>query len=267
MYPIIFQLGPLTIYSFGAFMALAALAAAWVVRSELQRRGHDAELASTMVFAAAIGGLIGARLLFIVEEWQGFLAAPKNYILTGAGFTWYGGFFGGVAAVSWVLKKNKIPWLIGADMTTPALALAYGVGRIGCHFAGDGDWGAVTTVPWGVAYTKAIVGWADPNTGIPYPPGVLVHPTPIYEFLQGVFVFAVLWSLRKKGLAAGTIAWLYLILAGLMRFIVEFWRINPVIGLGFSEAQWLSLLLVVIGIVMLVMRPPRTRLETGGVAR
>jgi len=257
MYPIIFHLGPLTIYSFGAFMALAALTAAWVVKCELKRCGYDPELASTLVFAAAFGGLVGARLLFIIDEWPSFLAAPMSYLLTGAGFTWYGGFFGGVAAVSWVLKKNKIPWLVGADMTVPALALAYGVGRIGCHFAGDGDWGAVTTVPWGVAYTKAIVGWADPTTGIPYGPGVVVHPTPIYEFLQGVLVFAILWSLRKKGLAPGTITWLYLILAGLMRFIVEFWRINPSLGFGFSEAQWISLLLVPMGIVMLVMRPPR----------
>jgi len=259
MYPIIFQLGPLTIYSFGAFMALAALTAAWVVKLNLQRYRYEPELASTIVFAAAFGGLLGARLLFIVEEWHGFLAAPMKYILTGAGFTWYGGFFGGVAAVSWVIKKNKIPWLVGADITAPALALAYGVGRLGCHFAGDGDWGAVTTVSWGVAYKNAIVGWADPNTGIPYGPGVLVHPTPIYEFLQGVLVFAVLWSLGKKKLAPGTIAWLYLILAGLMRFIVEFWRINPALGLGFgfSEAQWISMLLVAVGLVLLVMRPAR----------
>jgi len=95
MYPILFQFGPITIYSFGVFMALAALTAAWVVSSELKRRGYNAELASTMVFAAAIGGLVGARLLFIVEEWNNFLAAPWNYIFTGAGFTWYGGFFGG----------------------------------------------------------------------------------------------------------------------------------------------------------------------------
>src|SRR6266550_2601032 len=84
MYPILFQFGPITIYSFGVFMALAALTAAWVVSSELKRRGYNAELASTMVFAAAIGGLVGARLLFIVEEWNNFLAAPWNYIFTGA---------------------------------------------------------------------------------------------------------------------------------------------------------------------------------------
>jgi len=267
MYPILFRLGPLTLYSFGAFMALAALTAAWVVKRELRRHGYNPELASSLVFAAALGGLIGARVLFIIEEWQGFVAAPMNYIFTGAGFTWYGGFLGGVAAVSWVLKKNKIPWLIGADMAVPALALAYGVGRLGCHFAGDGDWGAVTTVPWGVAYTRAIVGWADPTTGIPYAPGVVVHPTPIYEFLQGVFVFAVLWSLRKKGLAPGTLTWLYFILAGTMRFIVEFWRINPTVGFGFSEAQWFSLLLVIVGIAMLVIRPSAGRVHATGVAR
>jgi phosphatidylglycerol:prolipoprotein diacylglycerol transferase len=255
MYPILFQFGPLTVYSFGVMMAIAALCAAWVVHAELKRLAYNPELASTIVFAAAIGGLIGARLLFIVEEWQGFLASPWRYIFTGAGFTWYGGFLGGVAAVSWVVRKNKIPWLVGADIAAPALALAYGVGRIGCHVAGDGDWGAVTDVPWGVAYPNAIVGWADPNTGVPYPPGVRVHPTPIYEFLQGVVVFAILWLIRKKGYAPGTIAWLYLILAGLSRFSVEFWRINPSLALGLSEAQWFSLVLMVIGVILLARRP------------
>jgi len=261
MYPILFQFGPITIYSFGVFMALAALTAAWVVSSELKRRGYNAELASTMVFAAAIGGLVGARLLFIVEEWNNFLVAPWNYIFTGAGFTWYGGFFGGAAAVSWVLRKHKIPWLLGADIGAPALAIAYGVGRIGCHVAGDGDWGRVTDVPWGVAYTHAIIGWVDPNTGIPYPPGTRVHPTPIYEFLEAVVVFGILWALRKKNYAPGTLAWLYLILAGLSRFVVEFWRVNPALGLGLSEAQWFSLALIAVGIVLLAIRPVKVQVE------
>ena len=263
MYPILFQFGPLTIYSFGAFMALAALSAAWVVHAELKRRGYNTELASTIVFAAAVGGLLGARLLFIIEEWNNFLAAPMNYILTGAGFTWYGGFLGGVIAVSWVIRKNKIPWLVGADMAGPALALAYGVGRIGCHVAGDGDWGKVTDVPWGVAYTRAIIGWADPNTGIPYPPGVRVHPTPIYEFIEGVIVFGILWSLRERDYAPGTIAWLYLILGGFARFIVEFWRINPLLAFGLSEAQWFSLILMVLGFALLVTRRAKPRLNPG----
>ena len=141
MLPILFQFGPLTIYSFGVFMALAALAAAWVVQAELKRKGYNPELASTMVFAAAIGGLVGARILFIVEDWSNFLRSPWDFIFTGAGFTWYGGFLGGVLGVTWVVLKNNIPWLKAADIAAPALAVGYGIGRLGCHVAGDGDWG------------------------------------------------------------------------------------------------------------------------------
>ena len=241
-------------------MALAALSAAWVVSAELKRRGYNSELASTLVFAAAVGGLIGARALFIVEEWNNFLQTPLNYIFTGAGFTWYGGFFGGAAAASWVARRNNIPWLVAVDIAAPALALAYGVGRIGCHVAGDGDWGSVTDVAWGVAYTNAIIGWVDPSTGIPYPPGTRVHPTPIYEFIQAVVVFGILWSLRKSNYPPGTLAWLYLILAGFSRFVVEFWRINPALGWGLSEAQWFSLGLMLLGLFLLSTRglKPRT---------
>ena len=262
MYPVLFQLGPLTIYSFGAFMALAALSAAWVVHLELKRRGYNPELASSMVFAAAIGGLLGARILFIVEEWHAFLRSPWDFIFTGAGFTWYGGFLGGVLGVSWIVKKNKIPWLIGADIAAPALAIAYGVGRLGCHVAGDGDWGTVTDVPWGVAYTNAIIGWVDPLTGIPYPPGVRVHPTPVYEFLESVIIFGILWAIRKKEYAAGTLFWLYLALAGLARLMVEFWRVNPVFAVGLTEAQWFSMLIMIVGFGQLFRVARHTKVAT-----
>jgi phosphatidylglycerol:prolipoprotein diacylglycerol transferase len=121
----------------------------------------------------------------------------------------------------------------------------------------------VTDVPWGVAYTHAIIGWVDPNTGIPYPPGTRVHPTPIYELIEAVIAFGILWSLRKRGYAPGTMAWLYLILSGISRFIVEFWRINPSLGFGWSEAQWFSLALIALGLVLLFIRPgaAKTQLE------
>jgi phosphatidylglycerol---prolipoprotein diacylglyceryl transferase len=252
MLPILFHIGPIAVYSFGALMALAAIVAALIVQSELKRNGYNSEIGSTMVFAAAIGGLIGARLLFIVENWSDFLIAPMSYIASGAGFTWYGGFIGGTLAVSWVASKNKIPWNRAADYAAPALAAAYGIGRLGCHVAGDGDWGAVTDVPWGVAYTNAIVGWVDPNTGIPYPPGVRVHPTPIYEFFQSAVILAILWKLRKNPHPPGMIFWLYLVLAGLARAMVEIWRINPAIALGMSEAQWFGLVLAAVGLWQLL---------------
>ena len=257
MFPIIFQIGPITIYSFGALMALAALSSAWVVHAELKRRGYDPEIASSMIFAAVVGGLLGARLLFIVEEWSNFLRSPWEYIFTGAGFTWYGGFLGGVLAVSWVVRKNKIPWREAADIAAPALAIGYGIGRLGCHFAGDGDWGTVTDVPWGVTYRNAIVGW-------PYPPGVRVHPTPIYEFLESAAIFAVLWALRKKNLLPGAMFWLYLVLAGAARLVVEFWRVNPVLGLGLTEAQWFSIAMIAVGLWQLLWR---TRVEKVAPAR
>ena len=244
MYPVLFRIGPFTVYSFGAFMAMAALCAAWLVRLEMERYRYDPELASTMVFAAAIGGLAGARLLFILEEWSRFVQSPWEFILSGAGFTWYGGVIGGALAVSWVVKRKGIPWLNAADISSPALALAYGIGRIGCQVAGDGDWGTVSDVPWAMAYPNAIVGW-------PYPPGVGVHPTPIYEFIESLVIFGILWPLRKQGFVPGTIFWLYLVLGGLARFIVEFWRLNPVVGWGMTEAQWFSLILALLGASLL----------------
>lgn len=247
MYPILFSIGPITVYSFGALMALAALVAGWIVWSELKRYRYDPELASTMVFAGIIGGLLGARLLFIVEEWRGFIQSPWDFIFTGAGFTWYGGLLGGALAVTWVVRKRGIPWLHAADIATPALAIGYGIGRLGCHVAGDGDWGTVAEVPWAVAYTNAIVGWAHPLTGAPYGPGVRVHPTPIYEFLESLLIFGILWSVRKKARQSGTVFWLYLTLAGVARFGVEFWRVNPVIALGMTEAQWFGLGLTLVG--------------------
>ena len=118
--------------------------------------------------------------------------------------------------------------------------------------SGDGDWGTVTNVPWGVAYTNAIIGWVNPSTGIPYPLGVRVHPTPIYEFLESAVIFGILWALRKKEYAPGAMFWLYLALSGLARLVVEFWRLNPVLALGLTEAQWFGVLMIVVGLWQLV---------------
>ena len=247
MYPVLFKIGPFAVNSLGVFWALGALVGGWIIRLELRRYHYSPELANTWVVAGMLGGLIGARLLFVVEEWSEFVRSPWGFIFSGAGFTWYGGVLGGALALTWVVRKSDIPWLRAADISAPALALGYGIGRIGCHLAGDATWGKVTDVLWAVAYTNAVFGWVHPLTGVPYPPGARVHPTPIYETVQSLIVFGILWSLRKKGYPDGAILWLYLILAGFMRFLVEFWRVNPVIALGMTEYQWMSLMLVLLG--------------------
>ena len=106
MHPVLFEIGPFTIYSLGAFWALGALAAAWIIRLELKRYGHDPEMAAAVVTASAIGGLLGARLLFILEEWESFTQAPFDFIFSGAGFSWYGGLFGGALAAALGFQKT-----------------------------------------------------------------------------------------------------------------------------------------------------------------
>jgi phosphatidylglycerol:prolipoprotein diacylglycerol transferase len=254
MYPVLFKIGPLTLYSLGLLWALGAFAAAWILRLELKRYGYNPELAASIVLAAAIGGLIGARLLFILEEWESFTDVPASFLLTGAGFSWYGGLLGGGLAAAWVLKRHRVPLPKAADISAPALALGYGIGRIGCFLAGDATWGKVTDVPWAMAFPNAIAGWVDPLTGAPYPPGVRVHPTQLYEFIQSLIVFSILWILRSRRHPDGTIFSLYLVLAGSMRFTVEFWRANPVVGLGMTEYQWISLILLMLGSYLLYRR-------------
>jgi phosphatidylglycerol:prolipoprotein diacylglycerol transferase len=240
MYPIVLRLGPLTIYSYGLMMAVAFLTAGYLTSKEFTRKGFDGELASSMVLWAAVGGLIGARLLAIVDDWSGFVSDPLHSIFSGSGFVWYGGLIGGFIAVSWTIRQHQLPWLQAVDCIAPGLTLAHGIGRIGCQLAGDGDWGSETTLPWGMAYPNAIVGW-------PYPPGVRVHPAPLYELLAYTLIFAVLWLIRKRPYPDGTIFWLYLILAPAARFLIEFVRINPPGFLGLTQSQFISLGLMTIG--------------------
>lgn len=252
MYPVLFQIGPLTIYSLGVFWALGALAAVWILQLELKRYQQNPELASTIVMSAAIGGLIGARFLFIIEEWEHFTRAPLALLLSGSGFSWFGGLLGGGLAAAGLIRKHRLPFWQAADMCAPALALAYGIGRIGCFLAGDATWGKVADVPWAMAFPDAVAGWADPLTGIPYPPGTRVHPTQLYELVQSLIVFGILWTVRERALPPGAVFHLYLILAGMMRFIVEFWRVNPVIGAGLTEYQWMSAALIACGLFLLL---------------
>lgn len=250
MYPVLLHLGPITIYSYGVMMALGFISAGWTLGREFQRRGKDPNLASTFVLWAAIGGLMGARLLFVLQEWRAFLDDPWSLLFTGAGFVWYGGLLGGIVGVSLCIRRYGLLWGEMMDAVAPSIALGHGVGRIGCHLAGDGDWGPPTTLPWGVAYPNAIVGWD-------FPPGVYVHPTPLYETTAYLLVFAFLWMRRAQSPRPGTQFGWYLVLASTARFFLEFVRVNPSLAFGFSQAQVLSVFLVFAG-AFLVLRDRET---------
>ncbi len=240
MIPDVLHIGPIPIHLFGIFLALAFLAAGSAAGREFERKGYDPALASSALVWAAVGGLVGARLWILVDAWPEFVRAPWTFLVTGGGFVFYGGLIGGALAVTLFFWRERIPWLRGADASAPAIVLGQAIGRLGCQAAGDGDWGTETTLPWGMAYPYAVVGWDKP-------PGVRVHPTPLYEAAAYFAIFALLWRVRREPLPDGAVFSLYLVLSGTARFLVEFVRTNPRIVLGLTEAQVMSLALVVIG--------------------
>lgn len=184
MRPVLFDFGPLEVRSYGAFIALAFVTAWLVLRHELTRRAHGGHAASGLILAAALGGLVGARLYWLVENAD---SARVGDVLSAAGFTWYGGMLGGGAAVLLAARRSKVrfPALLGAS--APALALGYAVGRIACQFAGDGTYGQPSDLPWAMSYPHGEV-----------PTTERVHPTPVYETLTGLLIFALLWRLRDR---------------------------------------------------------------------
>jgi phosphatidylglycerol:prolipoprotein diacylglycerol transferase len=244
MYPIIVQVGPVTIYSFGLMMAVAFLASGLIVGKEFARKGLDVNLASPLVFWAAVGGLVGARLWVIMDDFAGFLDAPLSFLLSGAGFVWYGGLAGGIIAMSAFIRRHGLPWLVTTDCVAASVPLGHAVGRIGCQLAGDGDWGTETTLPWGMAYRNAIIGWD-------YPPDVRVHPTPLYEAAMYAAIFAVLWSMRRRLTSDGAMLGAYLVLAGAARFVVDFVRTEPRIVFELTAAQLASVGIVLAGLAFL----------------
>jgi phosphatidylglycerol:prolipoprotein diacylglycerol transferase len=272
MIPVLFHLGPLTVYSFGLMMALGFLAADYVIRLECVRRGYDPEYSSSIVIAAAVAGLIGSRLYAILDDLPTYLADPKSMIFSGSGFVFYGGMIGGLLGAYFVSRWYRIGFTATIDMCAPALAIGQAIGRLGCQLAGDGDWGLVSNVPWAMAYPRAIVGWNSQTvlkldehyqlvSG--YFPGVRVHPAPIYETILYVGVFIILWSMRKTSHPDGRIFYWYLVLGGAARFLVEFWRINPRVFYMFSEAQVIAVAMMVVGGIALILTREKDQAVTG----
>lgn len=256
MIPVLLQVGPIRIYSYGLMVALAFLTGDVVLASEFKRRGYDPQKASSVVLWAAVFSLLGARLNDIVDNLPAYMADPKSMLLSGAGFVYYGGFIAGTATIYVLARRFKMPFLRLADMAAPALVLGHAIGRVGCQLAGDGDWGMVSTLPWAMAYPRAIVGWNSQTVlGLDshgelvsaFHPSVRVHPAPLYETILYLGVFIVLWSARKRIRTDGRVFYLFLMLAGASRFMVEFIRVNPRLLLGLSEAQLVSTAMLAIG--------------------
>jgi phosphatidylglycerol:prolipoprotein diacylglycerol transferase len=225
-----------------------------------------------LTLAAFVGGLIGAKLFHILENLSEFSADPIGSIISFSGLTFYGGLIVGGAAVLTIAKKRGIKSLHMLDVGGPAMMLAYGVGRIGCHVSGDGDWGIVNTAPkpgwmsflpdwiWSYDYPHNVNSIGEPIpgcTGLQHcnhlvPP---VFPTPFYETMMALVLFFILWSLRKRIKYAGLIFGIYLVMNGLERFFIEKIRVNTImdfLGMKVTQAEIISSSLVILGIVLIV---------------
>ncbi|MDP2885422.1 MAG: prolipoprotein diacylglyceryl transferase [Ignavibacteria bacterium] len=259
MCPRLLQIGPFTIYGYGLMLAIGFIVGSYLVTYEMKRRGLDPNLGNTITLIALVAGVAGAKLLFLIENWDYFLDDPIGMAFSPSGLTFFGGFLLAAFSIYLYLRKRGIRFLLAADAIAPGLLLAYGIARIGCHLAGDGDYGFPTTLPWGTDYSKGTYPPSVAFKNIPeiantFPGGIvpdhtLCHPTPMYEFLICGILFWVLWRLRTKLQPEGKLFMLYLIVAGLERFLIEFVRINPRSALGLSEAQLIALALVLVGLL------------------
>jgi phosphatidylglycerol:prolipoprotein diacylglycerol transferase len=240
MQPEIDLLG-ISIKTFGVMFALGFLACGCVVARRLRELDRPVDWAYEIVFAALLGGVIGARLYYLVQNYSQVKHELLGSIFSGSGLVWYGGAIGGAVAVVLWMRWREALELRMFDMCATALALGYAIGRIGCQVSGDGDYGIRSSLPWAMGY---------PHGTLPTPPGVRVQPTPIYETVTMCLLAYLLWSLRDR-VRPGVVFALYLVGSGLERFLVEFIRRNKEVLIGLTGPQVESLVLLAIGLVWL----------------
>ena len=245
------ELGPVTLQTFGLSFALAFLAAGALLWKRLAEVGKPPDWAYEMGFAALIGGLIGSRLDFVLQNYDEVSDDLLGNLFSGSGLVWFGGLLGGaIGVLLWAWWRGFLGVAL-LDICAPALALGYAIGRIGCQISGDGDYGVPWDGPWAMSYPDGTVPTTDE-----------VHPTPVYEALAMGLVAFILWRLRDR-LTGGRLFALYLVLAGIERLLVEFIRRNEDVALGLTQAQLISVAMIVAGAVWLAAkrapdRPPAT---------
>lgn len=255
--------GSFTLYSFGAMMALAFLAGYAVLRAEVRRRGEDVDLAADILLGALIGGIIGAKLYYVLLHFDRTAADPLGMLLSRGGLVWYGGLLGGAAGAWLAVRRRGADLGVAADATAPALALAYAIGRIGCFLVGD-DYGRPTDAPVGIAFPNGIPPstagnlrefGADVSASVPDGEVLAVHPTQLYETGMSLLIFLWLWRVRKRPWPDGRLFGAWLALAGAERLLVEFFRVKDDRFLGpFTLAQAISVVVILAGVWIVARR-------------
>jgi len=238
MYPVLFRLGGFEITTFGLMVAVGVALGLLLLRRELARAGLDVAAGTDAALAGVLGGLAGAKLLFVIEHLPEGVAVS---LLSRGGMSWFGGFVGGMAAGLIFLRWKRLSLLAVLAAAAPALALGQAVGRIGCFLVGD-DYGRPTDLPWGVAFPEGLPPTLD-----------RVHPTQLYEAVTLFLLAGLLVRWRRAGVSDAGVFGRYLVLAGVIRFAIEFVRVNVRVAFGLTTAQLFSLGVVVAGAGFMVI--------------
>ena len=287
MYPIIFQYKALTISSYGLMLMLAFLICNSLLKKYLKSLEINEKHADDIIFYAAIGGILGSKIYYIVEFWsidgynnllglynvfKGFIAFDLALIFSGisqfgSGLVFLGGLIGGLLSVSLYIWKNNLDWFIVSDWVAPYLALGHSIGRIGCFLVGD-CYGRPCNLPWSVTFENGLPPTTYSSFKYNYPdvfnsliydayvPGDLisVHPTQLYETIVYFLIFLYLSTIRKTNKIKGMIFFEYLFLAGMSRFIIEFFRLNPSYYFNLTGAQYISLIMIVVSVTFMYLK-------------
>lgn len=242
--PILFHLGPFAIRWYSLIIMAAVAAGFFIAKREAERKGFSTDHLYDMAGWLFIGGLIGARLFHVIDHWETFAANPGQILMV-----WEGGLaiWGAVAGglITLVLQARKNRWNLPSllDLFAPALVLGQGIGRLACVITGDAV-GRPTNGPFGLAYT-------NPHAMVKEL-GVYYTPTPIYEFVMNIVIFAILWRLRKNRLPDGALFFLYLSLYSVGRFIISIWSSYQTFAFGLNQAQFFSVAALLVSLPILV---------------
>ena len=223
--------------TFGLMVLVAYVAVLLVLTRRVRELGLPARYAGEGALLCTVSGFVGARLYYVLDH-SGDAGPTTEALLKGGGLTWYGGFVAGALAAIAYIRFRRVPFGVAIDIGAIVVAVAQAVGRIGCQLSGDGDYGKPSDVPWAMGY---------PDGTVPTPPGVEVHPTPLYEAVALSLIAWLLWS-RRDRYRPGVVCGLYLVLAGAQRFLVEFLRLNDEVSAGLTAAQLISLAMIAVGL-------------------
>jgi phosphatidylglycerol---prolipoprotein diacylglyceryl transferase len=236
------HLGPVTLQTFGIMFALGFAAAGAVLARRLKELGKPSDWAWEMIIVALVGGLVGSRLDFVIENYDEVKHDLLGNLFSGSGLVWYGGAIGGAIAVGLWAWRRKMLNVTLLDICAVPLAVGYAIGRIGCQLSGDGDYGKAWDGPWAMAYPNGTKPIDTP-----------VHPTPIYETLAMGLIAYLLWRLRDR-VQPGILFAIYLVLAGTERLLVEFIRRNSAEILGLTQPQLVSVVIIAAGVAWIALR-------------